>query len=57
LSITIRITTVYDKSDEIPAVRELINLLNIKGCIVVADALNCQKETVKAIIDGKVDFY
>jgi len=56
LGITFGQQTVYDKSNEIPAVRELINLLNIEGCIVVADALNCQKETAKAIIDGKADY-
>jgi predicted transposase YbfD/YdcC len=30
--------------------------LGIEGCIVVADALNCQKETAKAIVDGKADY-
>jgi predicted transposase YbfD/YdcC len=39
-----------------PAVRELIDLLKIEGCVVVADALNCQKETAKAIIDAKADY-
>jgi len=42
--------SVDDKSNEIPAVRELIELLEIEGCLIVADALNCQKETVKTII-------
>jgi hypothetical protein len=56
LGITFGQQTVYDKSNEITAVRDLINLLNIKGCIVVADALNCQKETAKAIVDGKGDY-
>ena len=48
--------TVDGKSNEIPAVRALIDLLKIEGCIVVADALNCQKETAKAIVDGKADY-
>jgi predicted transposase YbfD/YdcC len=56
LGITFGQQTVYEKSNEIPAVRELIGLLKIEGCIVVADALNCQKETAKAIIDGKADY-
>lgn len=56
LGITFGQQTVYDKSNEIPAVRELISLLKIEGCIVAADALNCQKETAKAIINGKADY-
>jgi len=56
LGITIGQQTVYDKSNEIPAVRELIGLLKIEGCIVVADALNCQKETAKTIIGAKADY-
>ena len=56
LGITFGQETVYDKSNEIPAVRELINLLNLKGCMVVADALNCQKETAQAIISAEADY-
>ena len=56
LGITFGQQTVYDKSNEIPAVRELINLLKIEGCLVVADALNCQKETAKAIVGGGADY-
>ena len=44
------------KSNEIPAVQELIRLLNIEGATVVADALNCQKETVKEILDAGADY-
>jgi len=36
--------------------RELIGLLKIQGCMIVADALNCQKETAKAVIEGKGDY-
>ena len=45
-----------DKSNEIPAVQELLKELNIKGHIVVADALNCQKETAEIIVDQKADY-
>ena len=44
------------KSNEIPAVQELFRELEIKGCVVVADALNCQKKTAGAIIGRKVDY-
>ena len=56
LGITFGQKTVYDKSNEIPAVRDLLNMLDIEGCMVVADALNCQKETAKAVIDGNADY-
>jgi len=44
------------KSNEIPAVRELIELLDVSGCMIVADAMHCQKETAKSIVDGKADY-
>lgn len=44
------------KSNEIPAVRELLELLEIKGCLIVADALNCQKETAKSIVENGSDY-
>jgi len=56
LGITFGQQTVDGKSNEIPAVRELLQLLDIRGCIVVADALNCQKETAKTIILGGADY-
>ena len=56
LGITIGQQTVDEKSNEIPAVRELIALLNMEGCMVVADALHCQKETAKAVIDAGADY-
>jgi len=56
LGITIGQQKVDGKSNEIPAMRELIKLLNIEGCMVVADALNCQKETAKAIVKSGADY-
>ena len=56
LGITFGQQAVYDKSNEIPAVRELLKLLKLYSCMIVADALNCQKETAKEIIKGKADY-
>lgn len=56
LGITFGQQTVGGKTNEIPAVRELLSILQLDGCIVVADALNCQKQTAKAIVDGKADY-
>lgn len=48
--------TVDSKSNEIPAVRELIEMINIEGVVVTADAMHCQKETAEKIIDNKGDY-
>jgi predicted transposase YbfD/YdcC len=56
LGITIGQTAVQSKTNEIPAAQELIQQINICGTIVTADALNCQKETAKLIIEGKGDY-
>ncbi len=48
--------TVDNKSNEIPAVRELIEMLNIEGAIITADAMHCQKETAEIIIKNKGDY-
>ena len=47
---------IEDKSNEIPMGPELIRKLDLTNCILTADALNTQKETVKAIIEAKGDY-
>jgi predicted transposase YbfD/YdcC len=54
--ITIGQLAVDEKRNEIPAVQELIRLLNIEGATVVTDALNCQKKTAKEILKAKADY-
>ena len=44
--------TVEDKTNEIPAVQELIEMIDVEGLIITADAMHCQKETAKKIIDN-----
>jgi len=56
LGITLAGQRVADKTNEIPAVRELLELLNFEGCMIVADALHCQKETAAAIVKKKADY-
>ena len=48
--------TVEDKTNEIPAVKELIEMLDVKGIIITADAMHCQKETAKTIVDNGGDY-
>lgn len=45
-----------EKSNEITAVPELLDALAIKGCIVTADAMSCQKEIVSKVIAKEGDY-
>jgi len=56
LGLTLAQQTVAEKSNEIPAMRDLLELLKVEGCMIVADALHCQKETAKAIVKKKADY-
>lgn len=56
LGLTLAQRSVDSKSNEIPAVQALLKELNIKGQMVVADALNCQKETAEIIVNQKADY-
>ena len=56
LGLTLAQKTVESKSNEIPAVPKLIKALEISGCMVVTDALNCQRETAKAIVEAQADY-
>jgi len=41
------------KSNEITAIPLLLELLDLKGCIVTIDAMGCQKEIATASAHGK----
>ena len=43
---------VADKSNEITAVPELLRVLELAGCIVIVDAMGCQKKIAREIIDA-----
>ena len=47
---------VDSKSNEIPAVRDLIDMMDIEGIVITADAMHCQKETAERIIANKGDY-
>lgn len=48
--------TVENKTNEIPAVKELIEMLDVKGIVVTADAMHCQKETAQTIVNNGGDY-
>lgn len=45
-----------EKSNEITAIPRLLNLLDIEGCTVTIDAMGCQKEITRQIIEQKGDY-
>ena len=47
---------IKEKTNEIPAAQELLKIMDLKGTIVTADAMNCQKDTVRAITGSKGDY-
>ena len=47
---------VNDKSNEIKAIPELLDLIAVKGCIVTIDAMGCQKKIAEKIIEKKADY-
>lgn len=51
LGISIAGIKVDNKSNEITAIPELLDLINIENCIITIDAMGCQKEIVKKIIE------
>jgi predicted transposase YbfD/YdcC len=44
------------KSNEITALPELLQVLDIKGCIVTIDAMGCHKEMAQKIVDKDADY-
>ena len=47
---------VEEKSSEIVAVPQLMDMLDLKGCVVTADALNCQKTVAQKAVEKKADY-
>ncbi|MEI6146490.1 MAG: ISAs1 family transposase [Methylococcales bacterium] len=45
-----------EKSNEITAIPVLLNMLEIKGCIITIDAMGCQTDIAEKIIEKKADY-
>lgn len=54
--ITLGEITVDEKSNEITAVPELLDLLYIDNTIITADSMSCQKKIVQKIIDAGAEY-
>lgn len=56
LKMCIALQSVEEKSNEIPAVQQLIDMLDLQGAVVTADAMHCQRETAAKIVAKEADF-
>jgi predicted transposase YbfD/YdcC len=56
LGLTVSQKTVDEKSNEIPAMQELLGLIDIRGCMIVADALNTQTKIAESVINNGGDY-
>lgn len=45
-----------EKTNEITAVPELLDLIDVEGAVVTADAMSCQKKIVEKITDAGADY-
>jgi len=54
--LVLRQMSVGEKSNEIPAVPVLLQLLELEGAVVTLDAMHTQVETAKAIVEAKADY-
>lgn len=45
-----------EKSNEITAIPRLLELLHLHGCLVTIDAMGCQKDIAKKVIESKADY-
>jgi len=52
----LRQMSVGEKSNEIPAVPKLLELIELSGAVVTLDAMHCQTETAQAIVDRKATY-
>lgn len=55
-SLVIGQVKVNEKTNEIKAIPDLLDMLFLKGCIVTIDAMGCQKAIAEKIIDCKADY-
>ena len=47
---------VAEKSNEITAIPDLLDMLTVQGCVITIDAMGCQREIAQKIIDREADY-
>ena len=56
LSTVLGTISTSQKSNEIPAVQQLLEVMKLKGAVMAADAMHCQKITAAMIIEHEADY-
>jgi len=56
MRVCLRQMAVGEKTNEIPAVPELLKLMELNGATVTLDAMHCQVDTAQAIINAGADY-
>jgi len=51
--VCIKSQLIEEKTNEIPTAQRILASLNIKNMVITSDAMNCQKDTVKIIVESK----
>ena len=45
-----------EKSNEITAIPKLLEIIDVSGCLVTIDAMGCQREIARSIVDQEADY-
>ena len=48
--------SIHEKTNEIPVLQEMLTYLDVEGKLVTADAMHCQRETCRRVIQRKGDY-
>ena len=54
--VTLGQVNVHEKTNEIPLMQDLLQMIQVKGKVVTADAMHCQTETCAKIIEAEGDY-
>ena len=46
----------HSKINEIEAIKQLLDLLDLEGCVITIDAMGCQKDIAKRIVEKKAEY-
>ena len=55
-TLTLGQARIGEKSNEITTIPRLLEMLELRGCLVTIDAIGCQKEIVQQIVAGGADY-
>lgn len=54
--VTLAQESIHEKTNEIPVFQEMLEYLDVEGKVVTADAMHCQKETCRKIIEKQGNY-